>query len=143
VRSVVQVKERPWWRRKERDPLITLGFVWIDPKTTKVHSQEDVNEYLEKYGVKLSHRIKVEFCPLDTKFGLSPPDGRVCMHPQVLVLELKLSLMKFVHSVLTFYQIAPSQLSGVVWRIVLGFETLCILKVPEACHRKFLVLPTR
>jgi len=106
----------------------------FDPKTTKLHSQEEVEEYLENYGVELSPGIKVEFCPLETKFGLS--HRGVYMHPQVLALGLKLSIMKFVRSILTFYIIAPSQLSGVAWRTVLGFQTLCLLKVLEACQQE-------
>ena len=54
----------------------------FDPKTTRLHGQEDVDEYLKKYGVELSPGIKVKFCPLGTKFGLSPSDGGVYMHPK-------------------------------------------------------------
>jgi len=75
----------------------------FDPKTTRLHSQEDVDKYLKKYGVALFPGIKVEFCLLDTIFGLSPPNGGVYMHPQVLALGLKLLLTKFVRSVMTFY----------------------------------------
>ena len=74
------------------------------PKITRLHNQEDVDEYLEKYGIELSPGIKVEFCPPDTKFVLSPPDDGVYRS----WLGLKLSLTKFVRNVLTFYQIAPS-----------------------------------
>ena len=56
------------------------------------------------------------------------------MHLQVLALGLKLPMMKFVRSILAFYKIAPSQLSGVVWRTVLRFEALCILSVPDVCQ---------
>ena len=31
-----------------------------------------------------------------------------------------------------FYSVAPSQLSGVAWRMMLVFEALCALSVPEA-----------
>ena len=80
----------------------------FDPKTTKLYSQEEIGEYLKNHGVELSSGIKVEFCLQETKFGLSPPDGGIYMHPQVLALGLKLPMMKFVRSVLTFYRIAPS-----------------------------------
>ena len=39
--------------------------------------------------------------------------GDVYMHPQILTLGLKLLLSKFVRSILTYYKIAPSLLSGV------------------------------
>jgi len=43
-------------------------------------------------------------------------------------------MTKFIHSVLSFYKVAPSQLSAVAWRTVLGFEALCDLYAPEACQ---------
>ena len=33
----------------------------LDPRTMKLHSQADVDEYLAKYGVSSSPKIKVEF----------------------------------------------------------------------------------
>jgi len=45
-------------------------------------------------------------------------------------------MTKFVRSVLIFYEVAPSQLMAVAWRIVLEFEALCNLYAPEACHRE-------
>jgi len=35
----------------------------FDPKTTKLHSQKEVDKYLAKYGAHLSPRIKIEFFP--------------------------------------------------------------------------------
>ena len=62
------------------------------------------------------------------------------MHPQILALELKLPLTKFVHSILTYYRIPPSQLSRVAWRFVLGFEALCALIVLDAYrHEAFII----
>jgi len=58
------------------------------------------------------------------------------MHPQVLALGLKLLMTRFVHSVLTFYRVTPSQLSVVAWRTILAFEALCVLFTPEACQRE-------
>jgi len=45
-------------------------------------------------------------------------------------------MTSFIRSVLTFYQVAPSQFSAVAWRTVLGFEALCDLYAPEACQRE-------
>ena len=56
------------------------------------------------------------------------------MHPLELALGLRLPMTKFIHSVLIFYGVAPSQLSLAAWRTVLRFETLCDLYAPEACH---------
>jgi len=87
--------------------------MYFDPRTTRLHNQANVDKYLARYDVCLSPGIRVEFCPQDTEFVRSPSKGGVYMHPQILALELKLPLMKFVLSVLTYYIIAPLQLSGV------------------------------
>ena len=42
-------------------------------------------------------------------------------------------MTKFIHSILIFYRVAPSQLSTVTWCTVLGFEALCDLYAFEAC----------
>ena len=96
----------------------------FDPKTTKLHNQEDVDEYLAKYGICFNHGIKVEFCLYSVDVTLAPHNGGVNLHPQVLALRLRLSMTRFVRSVLPFYRVAPSQLPGVAWRTVLEFETL-------------------
>ena len=58
------------------------------------------------------------------------------MHPQILALGLKLPLTKFVRGILSHFRVAPSQLSGVTWRIVLRFKALCALIIPKACLRE-------
>ena len=35
----------------------------FNPKTSKLHNQENVNKYLARYSVCLNPEIKVEFCP--------------------------------------------------------------------------------
>ena len=109
---VVEVGKRSHFRTR-----VGMDF---DPRNTKLHSEEDVDEYLVRYGVGLSPGIKVEFCPQDTEFVKSSPNDGVYMLPQILELGLKLPLTKFVRSILTYYRIAPSKLSGVAWRTVLG-----------------------
>ena len=84
----------------------------FDPKTTKLHSQAEVDEYLTKNDVHLSPGIEVEFCPQGTYFALPPPNGGVYMHCQILALGLKLSLTKFVCSVLSHFRIAPRNCRG-------------------------------
>ena len=61
----------------------------FDPRATRRHSQADVDEYLERYCVRLSPGIMVELCPQDNEFVKSPPNSSVYMHPQILALELK------------------------------------------------------
>jgi len=45
----------------KRSQFGTSVGIYFDPKTTKLHSQAEVDEYLAKNGVHLSHRIEVEF----------------------------------------------------------------------------------
>jgi len=71
-------------KKRKRSSHRTKFNMDFDPKTTMLHSQGKVNEHLAKYGIGLSPGIKVEFCSQDTEFGLSPPNGGVYMHPQVL-----------------------------------------------------------
>ena len=106
------------------------------PRTTKLHNQLDVDKYLARYGVCLYPGIEAEFCPQDTEFMKSPLNVSVYIRPHILALGLKLSLMKFVRGVLNYYRIAPSQLSGVAWHTVRGFEALCDLIVQDACQRE-------
>ena len=88
----------------------------FDPRTTKLHSQEEVDECLVKYDICLSPEIKVEYCPHGADVALALPNSHIYMHPQVLTLGLRLPLTKFASSILTFYRVTPSQLSGVAWR---------------------------
>jgi len=83
----------------------------FDPKTSKLRNQED-NKYLASYGFFLNPRIKIKFCPHGVGISLAPPNAGVYMHPQVLA---RLLITSFVHSILTFYQVALSQFSAVAW----------------------------
>jgi len=104
-------------------------------KTSKLCDQEAVDKYLAIYGFHLNSEIKIESCLHGVDVSSAPPKGEgVYMHPQVLALGLRLSMTKFVHSVLTFYKVTPSQLSAIAWRTILGFEALCDLYALEACQ---------
>jgi len=80
----------------------------FDPKTSKVPNQENVNKYLVRYGVCLNPWIKVEYGPHSVDVSQTSPSGSVSMHPQLLALELRLLMMRFIRSVLTFYRVTPS-----------------------------------
>ena len=54
VKAVVDEKGK----RSQFRTRVDMNF---DPKTTKLHSEEEVDEYLVIYGVRLSPGIKVEF----------------------------------------------------------------------------------
>ena len=114
--------------KEKRSQFRTRVGMNFDPRTTKLHSQKDVREYLAKYGVCLSPEIEMEFFSEGTDFTLPSPNDDVYMHPQIMALGLKLPLTPFVRGVLAHYRVAPSQLSVVAWRTVLGFEALCALE---------------
>jgi len=47
--------------RRKRSQFRTRVDMDFDPKTTKLHSQEEVDKYLAKYGVHLSQRSRSSF----------------------------------------------------------------------------------
>jgi len=74
----------------------------FDPKLTPLRSPSDVFEYLAKSDVQVPHEIMVEWCPLKTDVTVVPPHDNVFIHPQILVLGMKLPLTAFVHSVASY-----------------------------------------
>jgi len=83
----------------------------FDPKARN----QEVDKYLAKYGFHLNPGIKVEFY-LHVDVPLAPRNDGLYMHPQVLAMGLRLPMTRFGRSVLTFFRVAPSQLSSVAWR---------------------------
>jgi len=95
-------------KKGKRSLFCTRVSMNFDSRTTKLDSQTDVDEYLARYGVRLSPGVRVKLCPQDTEFVKSPPNDSVYMYPQILAFGLKLSLTKFIRSVLIYYMIVPS-----------------------------------
>ena len=58
----------------------------FDPRATRLHSLADVDEFLARYCVRLSHGIMVEFCPQD-EFVKSSSNGGVYLYPRILGTE--------------------------------------------------------
>ena len=62
----VQAKERSraeeMGKRASHRTMIEMNF---DPKTSRLHNQEEVDKYLANYGFRLNPGIKIEFCPHD------------------------------------------------------------------------------
>jgi len=57
-------KEKAMVEKKgKRSQFCTRVDMNFNPNTTELHKQEEVDEYLAKYGIRLSPEIKVEFCP--------------------------------------------------------------------------------
>ena len=97
----------------------------FNPKISKLRDQEAMDRYLASYAFRLNLEIKIEIFPYAVDVSLAPPNREgVYMHLQVLVLELRLPMTRFVCSILTFYKVASSQLSAIAWCTILGFEAL-------------------
>ena len=58
----------------------------FNPKTSRLHNQEDVNKYLAWYVICLNPGIKVEFCPHGVDISQASPNGGAYMHLHVLAL---------------------------------------------------------
>ena len=91
---------------------------------------------MARYGVRSPSNIRVEWCSAKTDLSADPPKGGIYLHPQFLALGLKLLLTDVVGEILSYFQVAPSQLTAVAWRIVLDFEALCALFAPNSCRHK-------
>ena len=75
-----------------------------------LHSPRGVFEYLAKNGVQVPPEIMVKWCRLKTDITVAPHNG-VFIHPQIVVLGMKLPLTAFIHSVLSHFKVIPSQLT--------------------------------
>ena len=99
----------------------------FEPKSSILHGQEVVDEYLERYHGPLSIGTKMEWCPSLTDVRISPHNMGVYFHPQILALGVKFLLTYFIRKGLAFYNVAPTQLTPSAWRTILGYEALCDL----------------
>jgi len=55
----------------------TRATMDFDPTPKILHSQKEVDEYLERYDVQLPSNVKVEWWPADTDYIASPKVGGV------------------------------------------------------------------
>ena len=74
--------------------------------------------------------MKVEWCPLNTELANAPEGGGVYLYPQVLALGLTFPVTSF----MCYYHVTLSQLVAGDWRVVLSFQALCNLYLPDACR---------
>ena len=77
----------------------------FDLKISRLCNQEEVDKYPMKYGFRLNPGIKVKFCPHGVSVSLAPLGDGVYMHPKLLVLGLRLTMMRFIRNVLSFYRV--------------------------------------
>ena len=74
--------------KRRRSTLRTRIAMDFDLKSSTLHSQEDVDEYLERHHGPLPSGIKVEWCNPGTDDKVSPPNGGVYLHPQIQALDV-------------------------------------------------------
>ena len=68
-------------------------------------------EYLRRYCDPLPPGIVVEWCPSEMNVKVPSPEEGVYFHPQVLASRVHLSLTNFIHHVLAYYNVTPTQLT--------------------------------
>ena len=102
----------------------TREAIDFNPSSTILYSQE-VIEYLEKYRGSLPSGI-VEWCLPETNVRIHPLEGGVYFHPKVLALRVHFSLTDFIRQMLAYYNVTPTQLTPSAWRMIMGFEALCM-----------------
>ena len=93
----------------------------FNPTSKTIRSQDEVEAYLTKYGVRLPSNVKTEWCPPDIEYTKAPKIGGVYLHPQVLPLELTFHMTSFINKHPTSLLRAPSQLVAGGWHVVLSF----------------------
>ena len=113
--------------KRKRAQFRTRTTMDLDP-TLKILSSKKVDEYLAKYGVRLSSNVNVKWCPVKTDYIVAPK--RWCIPPlSDIGFEAEVLLKSFVHDLLRHFKIAHRS----CWQgAVLGFEALCDLFAPDS-----------
>jgi len=58
------------------------------------------------------------------------------IHPHILAPRMKLLLIAFIHSVLSYFRVASTLLKVDVWYILLGFKAICNRFLLKSCGCK-------
>jgi hypothetical protein len=97
----------------------------FNPPASSIPDNVGLVEYLMYYNGRIGDGIKVTLAPRKVDFTKAPTvEGGVYIAAQVLALGVHLPLPSFVREVLSFYKLAPTQISPGSWRVVLGFAAL-------------------
>jgi len=97
----------------------------FNPPASAISDDVGLMEYLMHYNSRIGNNIKVTLAPRKVDFMKAPKEvGGVYIAAQVLALGVHLPLPSFVREVLSFYKLAPTQISPGSWRVVLGFAAL-------------------
>ena len=97
----------------------------FNPPASSISDNVGLSEYLMHYNGRIGENIQIVLAPRKVDFTKAPSvEGGVYIAAQVLALGVHLPLPSFVRKVLSFYQLAPTQISPGSWRVVLGFSAL-------------------
>ena len=84
----------------------------FNPPATAIQNDAGLKEYLAFYNGRIGDDIKVTLAPHKVDYTKAPEEeGGVYIAAQVLALEVHLPLPSFVRKVLSFYKLAPTQIS--------------------------------
>ena len=97
----------------------------FNPPASAIPDDVGLEEYLAYHNGRIGDDIKVKLAPRKVDYTKAPEEeGGVYIAAQVLALGVHLPLLSFVREVLSFYKLAPTQISPGSWRVVLGFAAL-------------------
>jgi len=97
----------------------------FNPPASAIQDDTSLKEYLAFYNGRIGDDIKVTLAPRKVDYTKAhEEEGGVYIATQVLVLGVHLPLPSFVREVLSFYKLAPTQISPGSWRVILGFAAL-------------------
>jgi hypothetical protein len=97
----------------------------FNPPASSISDNVGLSEYLMHYNGWIGEDIQIVLAPRKVDFTKAPSvEGGVYIAAQVLALGVHLPLPSFVREVLSFYKLAPTQISPGSWRVVLGFAAL-------------------
>jgi len=97
----------------------------FNPPASSIQDNVGLVEYLSLHNGRIGEGIEITLTPRKVDHTKAPTvEGGVYIAAQVLALGVHLPLPPFVRSVLSFYKLAPTQISPGSWRVVLGFAAL-------------------
>jgi len=97
----------------------------FNPPASSIQDNIGLVEYLAHYNGRIGEGIEITLTPRKVDHTKAPTvEGGVYIAAQVLALGVHLPLPSFVREVLSFYKLAPTQISPGSWRVVLGFAAL-------------------
>ncbi|KAM3207993.1 hypothetical protein ACQJBY_062964 [Aegilops geniculata] len=107
-----------------------------------LRTENEVNAVRKKYDIPAGDQ-STALPAGDLRASSSPPHGAICVYAHALEAGMRLPLHPFFVEVLTYFNLAPTQLTPNSWRIMAGFLVLCRsadVPLSLAVFRRFFLL---